>query len=154
METADPAPLSEAIRLKMVAQPSRDTKPELLLRRALHALGYRYRLNVRVPGAPRRSIDIAFPGRKLAIMVDGCYWHCCPEHGHTPKNNAQWWAEKLSNNTRRDVETTQLLEDAGWRVLRIWEHETVSEAVQRVKEALGPPTDSADHSVVPPDSGL
>lgn len=137
---SNPSPLSETIRRKMVAQQSRDTKPELLLRRALHAAGYRYRLNAKVPGSARRTIDIAFPRQRLAVMVDGCFWHGCREHSRPPKHNAQWWEEKLERNRVRDRETTQLLHDAGWTVLRVWEHEPVDQALRRVRGVLEGPT--------------
>lgn len=129
-------PAQEWVRRRMVAQRTRDTAPELLLRRALHAAGYRYRLNVKVPGAPRRTIDIAFPRQKVAVMVDGCFWHGCPEHSVPPKHNAEWWAEKLERNRARDIETTELLQSAGWTVVRIWEHEPVITAVNTVTSAL------------------
>lgn len=124
------------MRERMVAQRTRDTAPELLLRRALHAAGYRFRLNVKVPGAPRRTIDIAFTRHKLAVMVDGCFWHGCPVHSVPPKHNAAWWADKLARNKARDAETTALLEAAGWRVLRVWEHEPVPEAVANIASCL------------------
>ncbi|MGD8214810.1 very short patch repair endonuclease [Aestuariimicrobium sp. Y1814] len=120
----------------MVDQRSRDTTPELLLRRALHAAGYRYRVNLKVPGAPRRTIDIAFPRQRLAVMVDGCFWHGCPEHGHIPKHNSEWWSNKLAHNLARDGDTTALLEAAGWTVLRVWEHEAPEDAFAHVASAL------------------
>lgn len=122
----------------METQRTKDTSAELALRRALHSLGLRYRLNVKVPGAPRRTIDIAFTRAKVAIMVDGCFWHGCPLHCVPPKHNSQWWAEKLSGNIHRDAETTELLAAAGWRVLRIWEHEPVEEAAALIAEAVRP----------------
>lgn len=134
-ETPTP-PAQEWVRKRMVAQRTRDTAPELLLRRALHAAGYRYRLNVKVPGAPRRTIDIAFTRHKLAIMVDGCFWHGCPVHSVPPKHNATWWADKLARNKARDAETTALLEAAGWQVIRIWEHESPMEVLPRIGAAL------------------
>lgn len=130
-------PTQEWVRNRMVAQRTRDTRPELLLRRALHAAGYRYRLNVKVQGAPRRTIDIAFPRQKVAVMVDGCFWHGCPEHSVPPKHNATWWAEKLASNRARDIETTGLLHDAGWTVVRIWEHESVAAAMDTLGTVLG-----------------
>ena len=136
MPQAPNPPEREWVRHRMVAQRTRDTAPELALRKALHAAGYRFRLNVKVPGAPRRTIDIAFTGAKLAVMVDGCFWHGCPDHSVPPKHNADWWANKLARNRARDQETTLLLENAGWQVLRIWEHVPPSEAVQRIARSL------------------
>ncbi|MGA4668902.1 very short patch repair endonuclease [Propionibacteriaceae bacterium Y1923] len=136
--TPDPPDLAWVHR-RMVAQKTRDTTPELALRRALHAAGHRYRVNVKVPGAPRRTIDIVFTRQKLAVMVDGCFWHGCPVHSVAPKHNAQWWAEKLARNVARDAETTALLEEAGWTVLRIWEHEDPASALAAVQAALTTP---------------
>lgn len=116
-------PPSAVVRARMQTQRRVDTKPELELRRLLHARGLRYRVAYPVPGAPRRTIDIAFPGKRVAVFVDGCYWHRCPEHHIPAKNNAGWWAEKLQTNVERDRETDRLLREAGWTVLRAWEHE-------------------------------
>ena len=127
---------SAAASLKLAAQASRDTSPELALRRALHALGFRYRVGVRVPGLPRRTVDVVFPRRKLAVFVDGCFWHNCPQHGPLPHTNRDWWRTKLEANSRRDRDTTARLEAMGWTVIRIWEHEAVGEAVKRVVQAL------------------
>lgn len=114
----------------------RDTAPEMLLRRELHARGMRYRVVTKVPGNNRRTIDIAFPRQRLAVFVDGCFWHSCPEHGTQPAANSTWWTTKLQANRDRDADTDHLLAKAGWRVLRIWEHEPVVEAADRVQAAL------------------
>lgn len=125
----------------MELQKRRDTKPEVVLRRILHAKGFRFRVAYPIPGIPRRTVDIAFPGRRIAVFVDGCFWHACPEHGVAPKNNADWWAAKLESNRLRDQETTHLLTDLGWTVLRVWEHEVPNPAVIRVLSCLSePPT--------------
>lgn len=118
-----PEPPSQAVRNHMVAQRRKDTAPEVALRRVLFADGFRYRVNYKVPGSPRRTIDIAFPGRRVAVFIDGCFWHGCPEHSVAPKHNAAWWAKKLAANHDRDLNTTALLERQGWVVLRFWEHE-------------------------------
>jgi DNA mismatch endonuclease (patch repair protein) len=102
------------------------------LRKALFAHGLRYRLNFAVPDMPRRTIDIAFPRARVAVFVDGCFWHMCPSHATWPKSNAGWWRAKLEKNVKRDQETTEHLEALGWSVLRIWEHEDVSEASERI----------------------
>jgi DNA mismatch endonuclease (patch repair protein) len=114
----------------------RDTAPEMLLRKELHRRGLRYRLIVKVPGNNRRTIDIAFPRQKVAVFVDGCFWHGCPAHGTTPRSNAPWWNQKISANRARDADTNQLLEAAGWFVLRLWEHDPAEAAADRVMSAL------------------
>lgn len=86
---------------------------------------------------PRRTIDIAFTRAKLAVLVDGCFWHGCPTHSVPPKNNAAWWAAKLEKNRQRDGETTRALEAAGWRVVRVWEHEAADESALQVLHLLG-----------------
>ena len=116
----------------MAAVRRTDTGPELRLRRALHGLGLRYRVDhPPLPGLRRRA-DIVFSKRQLAVFVDGCFWHCCPDHGSRPKTNAAWWAAKLDGNVARDRETDERLRAAGWTVLRVWEHEPVDTAVARV----------------------
>lgn len=121
----------------MSAQKRADTKLELELRHALFAAGYRYRVGYPVPGMPRRSIDICFPRRKVAIFVDGCFWHRCPEHYVPVKNNAAWWETKLDRNVERDRDTRASMEQVGWRVVRVWEHESVDDAFGRVERMLG-----------------
>lgn len=125
------------VRARMQRQRTRDTSPEVALRRVLFAQGLRFRVQYPVPGLPRRSIDIAFPKWKLAVFVDGCFWHGCPEHGVPPKNNAEWWRAKLAKNVNRDADTTQELQSQGWRVLRFWEHVDPREAATQVGAALG-----------------
>lgn len=85
----------------------------------------------------RRRADLVFPRRKVAVYVDGCFWHSCPKHATFPKNNAQWWADKLAGNVTRDRDTDARLIESGWTVVRIWEHENPIEAADRVQEALG-----------------
>ncbi|MFG2978057.1 very short patch repair endonuclease [Streptomyces sp. NPDC048331] len=128
-------PSSPSVSARMSRQARRNTTPELAVRRLLHAAGLRYRLQVKVPGMPRRTIDIAFPGAKVAVFLDGCFWHGCPEHATQPKSNAQWWREKLDKNMARDRETSELLAAAGWTVLRFWEHETPESVAARVIDA-------------------
>ncbi|MGW1840660.1 very short patch repair endonuclease [Streptomyces sp. NPDC002067] len=120
----------------MSRQARKDTGPELAVRRMLYAAGHRYRLHRRVPGLPRRTIDIAFPGIKLAVFLDGCFWHGCPEHATRPKANADWWREKLAGNVARDRDTTEHLVAEGWTVLRFWEHEDPSTVAERVARAV------------------
>ncbi|MBB4887506.1 DNA mismatch endonuclease (patch repair protein) [Streptomyces netropsis] len=116
-------PSSPGVSARMSRQASRDTNPELAVRRLLHASGHRYRLQRPVPGMSRRTIDIAFPKAKVAVFLDGCFWHGCPQHATSPKANADWWRQKLDRNISRDRETTAHLVAAGWTVLRFWEHE-------------------------------
>lgn len=118
-KSAAPAPASA----RMSRQRRTDTEPEVHLRRQLFAAGLRYRTHVPVPGNPRRKIDVAFPRARVAVFVDGCYWHACPLHASWPKQNAGWWRDKLNRNVARDRETDALLTAAGWAVVRVWEHE-------------------------------
>ncbi|MEV0484838.1 very short patch repair endonuclease [Streptomyces sp. NPDC050508] len=116
----------------MSRQPSKDTGAELAVRRLLHAAGLRYRVEYPVPGMARRRIDVAFTRAKVAILIDGCFWHGCPEHATRPKANAEWWRKKLDRNMARDRETTEHLIAQGWTVLRFWEHETPDTVAARV----------------------
>ncbi|MGW0119631.1 very short patch repair endonuclease [Streptomyces sp. NPDC003327] len=116
----------------MSRQASRDTSQELAVRRLLHASGLRYRVNVPVPGMPRRTIDIVFGPARIAVFLDGCFWHGCPRHATRPKANAEWWRTKLDRNIARDRETTAHLEAQGWTVLRFWEHEDEHEIARLV----------------------
>lgn len=113
----------------------RDTAPEVALRRELHRRGLRYRVQVKVPLNRRRTIDVAFTRVRLAVFVDGCFWHGCPEHGVRPASNEDWWRWKIERNQARDRDTNRLLETAGWTVLRIWEHERSDGAADAVEEA-------------------
>ncbi|MFJ6529776.1 very short patch repair endonuclease [Streptomyces longwoodensis] len=128
----------------MSRQGSRDTAPEVAVRKLLHASGLRYRVNVPVPGIPRRTIDIAFPRAKVAIFLDGCFWHGCPEHATHPKANADWWRAKLDKNMSRDADTTQHLINAGWTVLRFWEHESVDEVARRIADVVAAKREISD----------
>ncbi|MFC5632843.1 very short patch repair endonuclease [Streptomyces bullii] len=120
----------------MSRQASKDTSVELAVRRLLHAAGLRYRVEYPVPGMPRRRIDVAFPRAKVAVLIDGCFWHGCPQHATQPKANADWWRRKLDRNMARDRETTEHLLEAGWTVLRFWEHEAPAEVAVRVAAAV------------------
>lgn len=114
----------------------RDTKPELAVRRLLHAAGLRYRVARRPVPQVRRTADVVFGPVKVAVFIDGCYWHGCPEHGQRPKTNAEFWNAKIDGNVRRDRETDRLLAEAGWTVLRYWEHEPAAECAARIIEAV------------------
>ncbi|MFI9104876.1 very short patch repair endonuclease [Streptomyces fildesensis] len=129
-------PSSPSVSARMSRQGRRDTAPELAVRRLLHAAGHRYRVNAPVPGIPRRTIDIVFGKAKVAVFLDGCFWHGCPEHATRPKSNAEWWQQKLDRNMARDRDTTTRLTDAGWTVLRFWEHEDPAVVAARVAAAV------------------
>ena len=116
----------------MARYPRRETAPEMRVRSLLHAAGLRYRVHYPVPGNRRRKIDIAFTRVRLAIFIDGCFWHGCPAHGIRPRTNEEWWAWKLRRNSDRDRDTDRLLEAAGRRVLRVWEHQDPEQAVQQI----------------------
>lgn len=125
-------PLTAAVSARMSRQASKDTAAELAVRRLLHAAGLRYRVEYPVPGMARRRIDVAFTRAKVAVLIDGCFWHGCPEHATHPKSNAEWWRKKLDRNMARDRETTEHLTAEGWMVLRFWEHEAPEEVAVRV----------------------
>ena len=114
----------------------RDTTPELELRRQLHRRGLRYRVDARVDRGIRSRPDIVFPSARVAVFVDGCFWHRCPRHGTAPAVNSEYWRAKLARNVERDRETDQLLAAAGWRVIRIWEHERPDAAAVRIERVV------------------
>ncbi|MEV1067324.1 very short patch repair endonuclease [Streptomyces sp. NPDC050263] len=114
---------SAARRRNMQAIRSRDTKPEKLIRQLVHAQGLRYRVAARPLPGLRRTADLVFRPAKVAVFIDGCYWHGCPEHYVPPKTNSGYWSDKVLRNVTRDRDTDQQLEKAGWLVLRFWEHE-------------------------------
>jgi DNA mismatch endonuclease (patch repair protein) len=121
----------------MRANTRADTKPEVALRSALHAAGYRFRKDMRLDlGNARVRPDIVFTRRKLAVFVDGCFWHVCPDHGREPSTNEWYWSPKLRRNVERDRAADVALAEAGWRVVRVWEHLSISEAVEAVTGAL------------------
>lgn len=98
---------------------SKNTKPEIALRKLLWNMGYRYRINYKLKGNP----DIVFPSKRVAVFVDGCFWHKCPEHFVNPKSNSKFWINKINSNVERDKKVNQELQSMGWKVLRYWEHE-------------------------------
>ncbi|MEU6368425.1 very short patch repair endonuclease [Streptomyces sp. NPDC046931] len=120
----------------MSRQVSKDTAAELAVRRLLHAAGLRFRVEYPVPGMARRRIDVAFTSVKVAVLIDGCFWHGCPVHATQPKSNAEWWRQKLDRNMARDAETTEHLVAAGWEVLRFWEHEAAEDVAPRIAAAV------------------
>jgi DNA mismatch endonuclease, patch repair protein len=111
-----------------------DTKPERLLRSSLHVLGLRFRVDLRIKeGATVVRPDVVFTRRRIAVFVDGCFWHRCPRHFHAPKTNLAYWGPKLDANVRRDRRVTEALTAGGWHVERIWEHEDMQEAAERIR---------------------
>lgn len=133
---ATPAPSSEAARRRMKATRQRDTASELALRSVLHGLGLRYRVDAQVLKGLRRRGDVVFRRERVAVFVDGCFWHGCPEHGTTPKANKSFWKQKIQANRRRDADTNQRLEDEGWLPMRVWEHEDPAVAGQLILKAV------------------
>lgn len=123
-------PLNAQVSAQMSRMPRAGTSPELKLRRELHRRGLRFTVNRRdLPGTP----DVVFSRARLAVFLDGCFWHGCPEHGVTPKNNRDWWIEKLTANQSRDRAKDAQLRDAGWYPLHLWEHVPVDEMADRVE---------------------
>ena len=132
-------------RMKRVRQ--RDTGLEIALRRELHRAGLRFRIQRQVLASIRRKADVVFPTAKVAIFVDGCFWHACPLHATWPKANADWWREKLTSNVHRDRETDAAFFSAGWRCVRVWGHEDPVTAAMTILALV---RDSQhDHSVAP-----
>jgi DNA mismatch endonuclease (patch repair protein) len=136
MASSDRPPTDPRTRARMSRQRRRDTAPEIALRRELHRRGLRFFVDRAPIAGMRRRADLVFPRRHVAVYVDGCFWHRCPVHATAPKNNAQWWDEKLAANVRRDRDTDARLADAGWTVVRVWEHEDPTTAADRVQLVL------------------
>lgn len=114
----------------------RDTQPEQAVRRLVHAAGLRYRVSAPPIKGLRRTADLLFRPTKVAVFIDGCFWHSCPEHATSPKVNSDYWLPKLQRNRERDAETNRLLADAGWLVLRFWEHEDPVEVAKTIVETV------------------
>ena len=127
---------TSAASAQMKRQRTRDTALEIAVRKILYARGARYRKHYPVPGLKRRTIDIAFPGPRLAVFLDGCYWHGCAAHGGLPKNNHSAWEQKMVENRQRDAETNKWLESHGWLVRRYWEHSGASDIAADVLRLL------------------
>jgi DNA mismatch endonuclease (patch repair protein) len=128
---------SDGVRKSMQSNKSRDTKPELALRRAAHASGLRYRVAFRPLKSVRRTADLVFTRAKVAVFLDGCFWHGCPDHHTKAKTNADYWEDKVRRNRERDLDTDRLLLEAGWEVVRVWEHEDPQEAALHVAAIVG-----------------
>lgn len=123
---------NEGTRKSMRSNKGRDTRPELAIRRRVHAAGLRYRVSARPLAGFRRTADLVFTRIKVAVFVDGCFWHGCPEHHTKAVTNAGYWAEKVRLNRARDADTDARLNEEGWRVVRVWEHEDPDVAAARV----------------------
>jgi DNA mismatch endonuclease (patch repair protein) len=117
----------------MSVQAVHDTAPEIALRSALHRRGLRYRTHVRPVVGLRREADIVFPGSKVAVFVDGCFWHGCPLHGTNPRRNSAFWADKIEMNRLRDADTDVALREHDWLPIRVWEHEHPEHAAELVE---------------------
>ncbi len=135
-KTTRPEASSADVRRRMQATRRRDTPGEMALRGALRAMGIRYRVDVTLPGTRRRA-DLAFVRARVAVFVDGCFWHGCPAHGTWPKTNATWWRSKIHGNRLRDRDTDRRLRASGWTVLRFWAHVDAAVAARAVAKALG-----------------
>ncbi len=134
----DPRPpaSSSQVRQRMQSTPQRDTPCEWRLRRVLHGMGFRYMVDERpVADSPRRA-DIVFRRAKVAVFIDGCFWHGCPIHGTWPKANARFWRDKIETNRQRDRDTNRQLRRFGWFVIRVWEHEDPVRAASRVAKKV------------------
>lgn len=128
-----PPPSRPAMTAIMRGNPSHDTKPEKAIRSQLHRRGLRFRKNYSTrAGDLRVRIDIVFTKRKLAVFIDGCFWHQCPQHGTVPRSNVDYWAPKLARNVARDAEVSAALESDGWTVLRFWEHAPDEDVVDAI----------------------
>ncbi|MFJ5810260.1 very short patch repair endonuclease [Streptomyces sp. NPDC093093] len=124
------------VRARMSRQKSKDTKIEVALRKTLHALGLRFRVHGRPVKGVRREADIVFGPARVAVFVDGCFWHGCPEHATWPRRNAEFWRAKIEGNRARDRDTDARLAEAGWLAVRVWEHEPPAESAVRVAEVV------------------
>ena len=130
-----PVPSSAAASAVMRGNRRRDTRPELAVRSALHRRGLRFRVDVPVLKDRRRRVDIVLSGPRVALFIDGCFWHGCPSHGSQPVANSDYWSRKLAGNVARDRDTDARLRREGWRVIRVWEHEdpdAAAAAIERV----------------------
>jgi DNA mismatch endonuclease (patch repair protein) len=131
-----PPASSEAALARMKAARPRDTAPELALRSRLHRMGLRYFVDHPPLAGMRRRADVVFPIARVAVYVDGCFWHGCPIHGTRPKANARFWSEKIETNRHRDADTDRELRDSGWTVLRFWAHDDPDDAAAAVQAAI------------------
>jgi DNA mismatch endonuclease (patch repair protein) len=127
---------SEGVRASMRSNRGRDTKPEVALRSAVHGLGLRYRVSVAPIKGLRRTADLVFPTERVAVFLDGCFWHGCPNHHTVAATNAEYWAQKVAANRARDADTDRRLAEAGWLPVRLWEHEAPEAAAAKVRDVV------------------
>jgi DNA mismatch endonuclease, patch repair protein len=144
-----PIPSSAGASAVMRANRRTNTRPEVELRSALHRAGMRFRKNAPVTVKGRRiRVDVVFPRARVAVFLDGCFWHSCPQHGTKPRSNSDYWLPKLRRNLARDRQVDSLLRTAGWRVIRVWEHVNPEQATRRISHVLrawsGPPDSLKD----------
>jgi DNA mismatch endonuclease (patch repair protein) len=143
---------SAANRRSMLGNRNRDTSPELALRSLVHAAGLRYRVAAKPLAGMRRTADMVFRPTRVAVFIDGCFWHGCPEHFVPPKTNPEYWRDKIGRNMERDRDTDTRLEEAGWLVLRFWEHEAAAGCAHTVCEAVLSRRHSAERPSLQPRS--
>jgi DNA mismatch endonuclease, patch repair protein len=127
-----PFPSSPEAQRRMLACGQRDTAPELAIRTVLFRMGLRYRIDLRPIPSLRRKADLVFTRLKIAVFVDGCFWHGCPQHATWPKANGEFWRQKIVGNRERDRDTDQKLTKVGWLSIRVWEHEDPDKAAARI----------------------
>jgi DNA mismatch endonuclease (patch repair protein) len=120
----------------MRANRRRDSRPEMAVRSAVHRRGLRYRVDAQPLQDLRRRADLVFVSARVAVFVDGCFWHGCPSHGTSPATNSEYWTEKIGGNKRRDLDTDARLADAGWLSLRFWEHDDPTQAAERIASVV------------------
>lgn len=131
-----PHPSSPQAKRRMQACGQKNTAPELALRSLLHGMGLRYRIDCRLIPGLRRKADVSFPRLKVAVFVNGCFWHGCPKHATWPKANGEYWRRKILRNRERDKDTDRRLAEEGWLVIRVWEHEAPVQAANRIARAV------------------
>ncbi|MHB1352132.1 MAG: very short patch repair endonuclease [Thiobacillus sp.] len=134
MPRVQPSSAEASRRMARVRQ--KGTNAEMALRRELYRLGLRYRVDYEILKKPRRVADVAFPGFRIAVFVDGCFWHGCPKHASWPKQNAEFWRQKIEANRQRDMDTNERLDRMGWTVMRFWQHESPTEAAESVARVV------------------
>ncbi|WP_442868300.1 very short patch repair endonuclease [Bradyrhizobium sp. CCBAU 53415] len=121
---------------RMTSTRGRDNAREIAIRSELHRRGLRFRLHQRLLKMTRRSVDIIFPAARVAVFIDGCFWHGCPIHRTWPKNNAKWWSEKIETNIARDRDTDRRLVELGWTIVRVWEHDKIDKAADQIERTV------------------
>lgn len=129
-------PSSPETSRRMAKVRQKGTGAEVALRRELYRGGLRYRVEFEVLKKPRRVADVAFPGLRIAVFVDGCFWHGCPEHATWPKQNAEFWCQKIEANRLREADTNERLRSIGWTVLRFWEHGPPIKAAETIAQLV------------------